>query len=333
MADDLTGALDAAAPFATFAHPVHLALSRPLDHEKQTISTESRELPLEAACASVRRAFDTFRLGSNGRTLWFKKVDSVLRGWPVEETLELMRCLDLPNCVFAPAFPEMGRRTVEGRHEVAGADRGGSWSPAAVHDLREAFTAAGARVTMLGERGVTSGVMIGNAREPGDLRELVAQAPGRGVLWAGSRGLAEALCSPRPPIAIPPVAVVILGTNHPTTRRQAMRLRESSLAKAVTVIDPVPTSADAMETVRRIGQELAVMNSPGESALVVVGGNTLTAVLEAVDAASLACRGEIGPGLPVSTISRGRFDGVTLITKSGGFGGADLLACVWGGTV
>ncbi|MCF6370804.1 nucleotide-binding domain containing protein [Rhizobium halophilum] len=114
------------------------------------------------------------------------------------------------------------------------------------------------------------------------------------------------------------------------TRIQAKRLRESTAAKAVTVIDPAPTSADASETLRRIGQELAATNYHGESALVVVGGNTLTAVLAAVGAQSLACRGEIGPGLPVSTISGGRFDGVTLITKSGGFGGAELLAKVCG---
>ena len=111
LADDLTGALDAAAPFATSSHPVHLALGGPLDAGKQTISSESRELALEPARAAVRAAFNILRPGTGEKTLWFKKVDSVLRGWPVEETLELMCCLDLPACVFAPAFPEMGRRT------------------------------------------------------------------------------------------------------------------------------------------------------------------------------------------------------------------------------
>lgn len=332
LADDLTGALDAAAPFAASRRPVHLGLRSPLDAAKQTISSESRELSVGAARQAVRAALDRLRPGADAGTLWFKKVDSVLRGWPVDETLELMHSLELRACVFAPAFPEMARRTIDGFHEVADPKRPGEWLPASIHDLRAAFEAAGAQVGMLGDAGAESGILIGNAVKPGDLRTLISHTARCGVLWAGSRGLAEALCFPRPPIAIPPVGTVILGTNHPVTRRQVKRLRESDAAKAVTVIDPVPTSANASETVQRIGEELTGMDHPGETALIVVGGNTLTAVLAAIDAQSLACRGEIAPGLPLSTIIGGRFSGATLISKSGGFGDADLLArvCVGG---
>lgn len=42
IVDAVTDALDAAAPFATLAYPVHLALDGPPDHGKQTISSESR---------------------------------------------------------------------------------------------------------------------------------------------------------------------------------------------------------------------------------------------------------------------------------------------------
>ncbi len=333
VADDLTGALDAAAPFATPAQPVHLALGGTIEAAKQTISSESRELPLESARTALRAAFETSRRETDGRTLWFKKVDSVLRGWPVEETLELMRCLDLSACVFAPAFPEMGRRTVDGFHEVVDPERDGSWSPAAIHDLRDAFAAAGAPVAMLGESGATTGILMGDASEPGDLRGLVAQVPGRGVLWAGSRGLAEALCFPHPALVAPPVGAVVIGTSHPVTRRQAERLGKGDARPAVTVIDPVPVSADPAETLKRVRQEIGAMASPAEKALIVVGGNTLAAILDAVDAQSLACLGEIAPGLPLSGIRGGRFDGVTLITKSGGFGDAELLARLCGGAM
>jgi len=329
VADDLTGALDAAAPFATPAKPVHLALGGAIEAAKQTISSESRELPVESARTALRAAFETSRPGTDDRTLWFKKVDSVLRGWPVEETLELMRCLDLPACVFAPAFPEMGRRTVNGYHEVADPERDGAWSPAAIHDLRDAFASAGARVAMLENAGRQQGVLIGDAAEPGDLRGLVARAPRR-VLWAGSRGLAEALSFPHLPLSVPAVAAFVLGTSHSVTRRQAERLREHLPAHDTTVIDPVPDCADAAETLERIRQKMAGMDHPDENALVVVGGNTLTAVLDAVNAQSLSCRGEVAPGLPLSTITGGRFDGVTLITKSGGFGDVELLVRICG---
>jgi D-threonate/D-erythronate kinase len=332
VADDLTGALDAAAPFATPTQPVHLALRGAIDARKQTISSESRELPLEKARTAVRAAFETSRSGTDDRTLWFKKVDSVLRGWPVEETLELMRRLELPACVFAPAFPEMGRRTVKGCHEVADPDRPGYWSPAAIHDLRKAFLAAGATVAMLGEAGMQQGILIGDAAEAGDLRGLVAQAPRR-VLWAGSRGLAEALCFPHLPCAVPPVAAFVLGTSHPVTRRQADHLRAGEASRDIIVIDPVPACADASETMMFIREHIAGMDHPGDRALVVVGGNTLTAVLSAVAARSLACQGEIAPGLPLSIIAGGRFDGVTMITKSGGFGEAELLTRLCAGSV
>ena len=292
-----------------------------------TSATARPDLPARAA---VRAAFNILRPGTGEKTLWFKKVDSVLRGWPVEETLELMCCLDLPACVFAPAFPEMGRRTVDGRHEVADPERDGTWSPAAIHDMRDAFAAAGAEVAMLGEAGVASGIMIGNASEPGDLRGLVAQAPRRGVLWAGSRGLAEALCFPHPPLVAPTVGAVVLGTSHPVTRHQAEQLGRGDARHGVTVIDPVPVSSDSAETLKRVRQEIGAMDPPGDKALIVVGGNTLTATLEAIEAQSLACQGEIAPGLPLSTIIGGRFDGVTLITKSGGFGDGDLLARLCG---
>jgi uncharacterized protein YgbK (DUF1537 family) len=324
LADDLTGALDAAAPFATPANPVHLVLHNPLEVGKQTISSESREMGLDAARAAVRAAVEALRPGTEAGTLWFKKVDSVLRGWPVEETLELMRCLTVPYCVFAPAFPEMGRRTANGLHEVADPDRPGVWASAAIGDLRAAFEAAGAKVSMLRD-GAADGILIGDAAEPGDLRSLVSHAPRRGVLWAGSRGLAEALCAPRTPIVAREVGTVVIGTTHPVTRRQIERLREIPASSNLRLIDPVPDADGPEKTLRCLHQEMAAMDHPAGKALVVVGGNTLTAVLSAIRAQSLACIGEIAPGLPVSTIAGGRFNGTMLVTKSGGFGDGDLL--------
>ncbi|MFY0736345.1 four-carbon acid sugar kinase family protein [Aurantimonas sp. NFXS3] len=326
IADDLTGALDAAAPFATPADPVHLSIdpALPQPEIKRTVSSESRECPLSTALEQVQGAFARIRLGPGDRTLWFKKVDSVLRGWPVEETLELMRLTNLRLCVFAPAFPDMGRRTVRGFHEVADPERPDLWGPAAIHDLRAAFERQGAKAALFDGRGAASGIVIGNAVSQDDLRDLVRRVSGREVLWAGSRGLAEALCSPSKAIDCPRIGTIVVGTTHPVTRRQTKALLESGGGDVV-LIDPVPQARSEEETSRFLHEAIVRLERPRNHALMVVGGKTLMIVLAAAKAQSLACAGEIGPGLPLSRIIGGRLDGLEVVTKSGGFGRTELF--------
>lgn len=325
LADDLTGALDAAAPFATPDAPVEISFAAPSAAPRQTASSESREVPLAEALALVRATHERLRAGTDAGTLWFKKVDSVLRGWPVEETLELMRLLGCETCLFAPAFPEMGRRTLGGLHEVRDADRPGGWGPAEVHDLCAAFRAAGAEAEVFAPGSAKTGVLIGDAQTEGELRALVGRLPAGGVLWAGSRGLAEALFPPRAPLAWPRLGTLIVGTTHPVTRRQVQALRDTGIATDLRLIDPVPGAATAAATIERLEAALAELSSPAEEALMVIGGNTLTTVLETTGARALACEGEIAPGLPASRIVGGRLDGRQIITKSGGFGSTGLL--------
>ena len=60
--------------------------------------------------------------------------------------------------------------------------------------------------------------------------------------------------------------------------------------------------------------------------LFVSGGETLRGLADAVDADAFEVTGEIGPGLPAARVCGGRWDGVELVSKSGGFGKPDLLA-------
>ena len=62
------------------------------------------------------------------------------------------------------------------------------------------------------------------------------------------------------------------------------------------------------------------------SGLILTGGDTAVAVLEAIEAESITLTGdEIAAGIPIGKINGGRMDGVTLITKAGGFGGKETL--------
>jgi uncharacterized protein YgbK (DUF1537 family) len=336
IADDLTGALDAAAPFATPHRPVRLLLEDGdvADRDRLagfTISSESRDLDAEAGDAAVTRAFERLaRVGVPGdrAPLRFAKVDSVLRGRPVAETLLRMRLWDVPRCLFAPAFPAMGRRTVAGRHETR-AD--GAWQPAPVHDLVAAFQAAGAMAAQI-EPGAArferqEEVIVGNASAfahlAGHVKALADRSP---IVWAGSRGLAEALVGTTTPCPMPALAAVVAGTSHPATRRQVETAKAAGVFEQMTLIDPVPHAEDATATRARVGEAVAGLDLPLPGhALLVVGGDTLAAVLRAVGARRLDCAGEVAPGVALSYIGGGRLDGVALVTKSGGFGAPGLL--------
>ena len=105
IADDLTGACDAAVHFrsAGLRTEVSLSLCVP-DADVVAFSTDSRDVRPE----EVRR-----RIGAVAAVMHpeivFKKIDSVLRGRP---GLEIAISLDAFRCdcaVITPAYPEMGR--------------------------------------------------------------------------------------------------------------------------------------------------------------------------------------------------------------------------------
>ena len=57
----------------------------------------------------------------------------------------------------------------------------------------------------------------------------------------------------------------------------------------------------------------------------VAGGETLRGLCIALGAESLVVQGRAVPGVPVSRINGGAWDGVTIVSKSGAFGHATLL--------
>jgi uncharacterized protein YgbK (DUF1537 family) len=77
---------------------------------------------------------------------------------------------------------------------------------------------------------------------------------------------------------------------------------------------------------RRITDALAagaaeVVRDGQASNLFLTGGATARAVLDRLDATALRMAGdEVAPGIPLSTVDGGVADGVTAVTKAGGFG-------------
>lgn len=323
LADDLTGALDAAAPFASPERPVLLAAGNAAPSARTTISTESRHLPPDVAAGSVRSAMEN--LGApEPASLWFKKVDSVLRGNPVEETKAMFEAGFFARCIFAPAFPEMGRVTRGGLHFTTTPQ--GRETPAPLHDLVAAFAAAGVRAGDVGD--MSAPVWIADAVTQEDLDRLAARHRHGGfILWAGSRGLAAALAGTPARLSHPPVGLVVAGTTHPATRRQMEELSLQAHAQPL-IVDPVPLAASAAETATGLLQGLEQAQpalKPGQT-IIVIGGDTLSIVLGWAQPHRIACIGEAQPGLPLAKLEGGRLDGMMLLSKSGGFGDALLLS-------
>jgi len=327
IADDLTGALDSGCAFASPAEPVNVGLpGRPLPAGRRVaMSTETRDMSEQDA---VRAAIDAVRAMRTCEpdTLWFKKIDSVMRGHPFAETKATFEAGRFSRCVFAPAYPAMGRITVNATQYVAGKSVG--------PPFRDAFSQVGLSV------GAALSFIDADSQEV--LRERVEHIPDplNRTLWVGAGGLAAALAPVRSMISFPPVRGIVVGTSHPSTKHQV----ESALSTGnvhshtpagqskdsdrVWLLSPGISSANADETTSILHRDVPLieMSAPDVTSIIVTGGETLATVLDIVGADFLECMGEATTGVPVARVKGGRWNGVTLLSKSGGFGDAGLFA-------
>src|SRR5690348_6218032 len=99
LADDLTGALDSAARFATAAAPIPVTWQAHAVAGPLAMDSGTRDL----ASASVALRLQPYIPMLEAGDLAFKKIDSLLRG---HVALELAACVGrFDSCVLAPAFP------------------------------------------------------------------------------------------------------------------------------------------------------------------------------------------------------------------------------------
>jgi D-threonate/D-erythronate kinase len=347
LADDRTGAIDTAVRFVPLAGPLQVRwdLAKALSSDGSlAFDLGTRELgdadstQLAASAAELLRDAD----------LAYLKCDSLLRGSLVQEIVACLRAQNFDHCIIAPAFPAQRRITRDGRQWAAahGSDEWQLVGP----DLAAQFGAFGFPVSKCraGDR-APSGVSLWDAETIEALQQIVAagrRLPGK-ILWCGSAGLAEAMAGAEPlrieTITSPLLALV--GTDHPVTLRQLSEVEshrvifdpehadgiaatEAQLEKGAAVVTVcMPAAPDRHLAARHIGASftnlLARLPQPGT--LFVTGGETLSHVCAALGAEALEVQGEIEPGIPVSVLKGGKWDGVRLISKSGAFGNERLI--------
>lgn len=325
IADDLTGALDAAAPFAM--RGLHTAVALAPSSLTQAIgtgarivsvSTDSRERDPVWAKGAVHDALAFLPAG----TPIFKKVDSRLKG-NIEAELD---AIPHATSLVIPAIPEFGRVARAGAIEGFGVAR-----PIQI-------------AARLGRHAQTA--RIPDIAHQDDIKTALDQPAD---LVIGARGLAEAMARRMAPEAMTarPIlpqtpAYCVIGSTDPITLAQLADLRRtcpdltyipapngvaeaSAAPSGLTVIQAVPGSEPAHQkaVAEALAASLKRLAPPANALLFVSGGATAQVVLAALGINVLELLGEALPGMPVA-----RAGDLTVVTKSGGFGEPDSLSCL-----
>ena len=348
LADDLTGALDTAAEFVGMTGPIHAfwhgAVPSTLP-PNAALDSGTRELESDAAVSVVA----SLAASLGDADIAFKKIDSLLRGPTLAEIAACMRYGKWENALLAPAFPYQGRVTRDGVQLAR--DGRGRWS-----------AIGGDLVARLQQEDVEAqrgrfdaeplpGISVFDAETDEDLARVAAlgRATGASVLWVGTGGLARALANGSAAEAtaqLPSPLLGLFGSDQDATAGQLaacgpdwIELREVGSTEAASIVARMRTKDRALvsialppgtardEAARRIATELSrlVEDMPPPGTLVVAGGETLRGLCISLGARSLELEGRIVPGLPRSIMRGGRWDGVTVISKSGAFGTPTLL--------
>lgn len=346
VSDDLTGACDAAVAFAARGLATRVVLDGPGEPETETmvtaISTGSRDLSADAAVERLHEVAQRYKRTSFCRI--FKKIDSVFRGNTTEEICAAVRIFAPELCIIAPAYPALGRTSVDGVLHVR--DLAGEKKIAALDELRSKglhphpikpgksvakIAAELQKAIAAEERSVYCDAVV---QSDLDLVVRAADTLGKQILWVGSAGLAHALAAEIPATpqqqADAPRGLVLLfiGTAHPVTALQLAALRtrceiaewprSDSNCAIVFLVAPGTTE----EALRKATQSI---DPQTVSCLVMTGGETAALVCSALHIRSIDLQMEFEPGLPHGQARGGALDGCDVVLKSGGFGEADVL--------
>jgi uncharacterized protein YgbK (DUF1537 family) len=349
VADDLTGACDAAVHFAIRGIRPAVVLLAPRSDlagaRVLAVSTDSRDLPPPEILRALAAVSAEFPVNSAGRI--FKKIDSTLRGNTGFEIAAALESFDCDAAVVCPAFPKLHRVVQDGLLRVTSAPELAPIDVAARLQLQ-----SGIPCTHTGPGGIVANLSAGvrllsvDANCDDDLDHIAAVLlrMRRRILWAGSAGLASALARGVGEAAVPSAAPVAsgaalfcIGSNHDVTNAQQTFLlaeRPSAIfhpgdATRTLICDALNRTehvilriARGLVTVEEVRERIAGVPA---AALVLSGGDTASVVCRAAGVQWIELCDEIVPGVPRGILRGGDFDGLSVATKSGGFGDRDAL--------
>lgn len=356
LADDTTGALEVGAKLSAggVRNLVWLKFEAkaPEGPPAVVLDLATRHLAPEEAARRVRAAAGRARLA--GVPHVYLKTDSTLRGPLGAEFRALLESWPDRPLVYVPAYPAMGRTVTEGILYVDGCPVS---ETAFAHDplnpVRESsilrLLAQDCSAPLLPIRstaelersfeGAAGCVLVCDARDEAEMGAIATALATRAsrVLVAGTGGFAghwfARLPLPREERGALPLIrrwLLVNGSLHPRSREQAERARLPQVdadgkwpldATWALLETPRERSGDALRMARELAAAAArVVRENGVEGLVIFGGDTARAVLEALGVESVEPWGEVMPGITVS-----RAAGLVLVTKAGGFGPPDIV--------
>lgn len=373
LADDLTGAGDVALAFEAVG--LRTEIWTPAGRGLPTVPGPGVRvwiLDMESRSLSPKRAARAVRRGVRALCHWkpdffFKKIDSTLRG-PVGAELAAFiesvfpegpstrRGADHPRRAaervsgpvpFVPAFPRMGRTTVQGRHFVNGVPLHRSpFGQDPIHPIRTNV------LSRILAASWPSGSQQQNAKSRERVRERVVWAPdvvkeremvsvarkallGRAAV--GSAGFAAAIAremgtgKPKNLSAIRAQELaggaigVVAGSAHPLTGRQMERLKNILPLRNVFIIErPLHRGAPGRVLRRLVLEARRVEETHRVRRWVVTGGETAFAMARFWNQSRWRVAGFVEPGVALCrSVGRPRR---WWVLKPGGFGSLNVMA-------
>jgi uncharacterized protein YgbK (DUF1537 family) len=197
VADDLTGAMDAAAPFADLgvsaAVVLHCEDPFPSSASVLSIDTDTRQASPQEAANTVRHAMA--KLCAGGTRLPFKKIDSTLRGNIGAETIAALAGSGRRCAIVAPAAPAQGRVLRDGQLFVHGERRSENLIDMLRGDLPGASIQPFAHGDSFAPTNDGRCVLVADAQDEADLDRIARFGLARreDALLVGSSGLAAAV--------------------------------------------------------------------------------------------------------------------------------------------
>lgn len=324
LADDATGALEIGALFAKAGVAASVSLDadrKVFGGEALVVDTETRHLPPGEARQRLVKASRLLRTAQ-----LYKKTDSTLRGNIGAELDALLQAYPSKMVLYVPAYPSLGRTVVNGVLLVDGrpvaqtefaADPENPVRESHIPTLLEQQTS---RPIVRWPGGTMSPgtIVVCDGRTEDDLRRMTEYAGDAIVAGAGgfARYWVESLRLPRRHRENMPSIrslLVVCGSVHPVSLRQASRARRIPGVRVLMTHDPKP-AVKALQTGSFDG-------------LAIFGGDTAYALMRALGIHELTPLGEVLPGVPVSGIYF-EMEWLPVITKAGGFGGENLIQFV-----
>lgn len=338
IADDLTGAGDAALAFRRAGFDAEVALwpASALGPRRGVwaLSTESRGLPAPRARARVAAALRLFHRWKPD--FIYKKIDSTLRG-PLGPELDafLKAAEGAEGTAFVPAFPAAGRTVEGGRLRVHGVPL---HKTAFARDPRHPVRTDRVAGVLGADRAAR--VWIPDVADEAALRRAAAHTLKRGARTAvGSAGFAAALARglakgrPRKPRAessparIGPAPVLLVsGSAHPVSRAQS----DARFSPGTVVVraplrrgDPARVLRDVVKRAGAAARRFKIRR------FAVTGGETAAALARALKVRRWRVAAEWDRGAPLMS-SEGTAFRTWWVVKPGGFGREDLWTRVIG---